>query len=722
MRNTSAGVKWCQIISIVISFGVATSLWGQPESNSPNQKEKFVNRLAKESSPYLLQHKNNPVDWYPWGQEAFDKAIELDRPIFLSIGYSTCHWCHVMEHESFEDEQVAQLLNENFISIKVDREERPEIDHLYMSVCQAMTGRGGWPLTIIMTPQKEPFFAGTYFPKSGRLGRPGMLELLPSIADAWKNKRTELVQSAQKVNEFLQNSNQKTQGDELDVTILTDTYSQFVNRYDKVHGGFGTQPKFPSPHNLIYLLRYHHMTGDKTALMMVETTLQNMRLGGIFDHVGFGFHRYSTDKEWLVPHFEKMLYDQAMIAMAYIEAFQITNNPDYKETAEEIFDYVLRDMTDTRGGFYSAEDADSEGEEGLFYLWTIDELKSIFNESDVTFLTELYTLDFRGNFKDEATGQFTGRNIFYLREKMANNDDLERLAHIRNTLFDHREKRIHPLKDDKILTDWNGLMIAAFAKAGMAFENLQYIETAENSAQFLLKNLTHENGRLKKRYRNGNSGLDAHLDDYAFLTWGLLELYNATLNTTYLSEAIQFSRIMVEDFMNPEGGFYLGSNQSEKLIVRAMTGYDGAIPSGNSVAAMNLLRITRITGEVHWAEMADQLFKVFSKEIENAPAGFTSMLSAFLFESDRPKEIVIVGSKQDPVAQQALKRLRTEYHPGNVILFKDTDDKMNRLSPIANWTIEHRPINNQTTFYVCEDFACKIPTTDLEQAIQFINE
>ncbi|MDP6991527.1 MAG: thioredoxin domain-containing protein, partial [Candidatus Marinimicrobia bacterium] len=377
MRNTSAGVKWCQIISIVISFGVATSLWGQPESNSPNQKEKFVNRLAKESSPYLLQHKNNPVDWYPWGQEAFDKAIELDRPIFLSIGYSTCHWCHVMEHESFEDEQVAQLLNENFISIKVDREERPEIDHVYMSVCQAMTGRGGWPLTIIMTPQKEPFFAGTYFPKSGRLGRPGMLELLPSIADAWKNKRTELVLSAQKVNEFLQNSNQKTQGDELDVTILTDTFSQFVNRYDKVHGGFGTHPKFPSPHNIIYLLRYHHMTGDKTALMMVETTLQNMRLGGIFDHVGFGFHRYSTDKEWLVPHFEKMLYDQAMIAMAYTEAYQITKNPEYKETAEEILTYVLRDMTDSRGGFYSAEDADSEGEEGLFYLWTIEELKSI---------------------------------------------------------------------------------------------------------------------------------------------------------------------------------------------------------------------------------------------------------------------------------------------------------------------------------------------------------
>lgn len=722
MRNPSVGVKWYNIISFMISFGMASSLWGQPETNPNNQKEKYVNRLAKESSPYLLQHKNNPVDWYPWGQEAFERAKELDRPIFLSIGYSTCHWCHVMEHESFEDEQVAQLLNENFISVKVDREERPEIDHVYMSVCQAMTGHGGWPLTIIMTPQKEPFFAGTYFPKSGRLGRPGMLELLPSIANAWKNKRTELVQSAQKVNEFLQNSNQKKQGEELDESILTDTFSQFVNRYDKVHGGFGNEPKFPSPHNLIYLLRYHHMTGDKTALMMVETTLQKMRLGGIFDHVGFGFHRYSTDKEWLVPHFEKMLYDQAMLTMAYSEAYQITKTPEYKQTAEEILTYVLRDMTDSRGGFYSAEDADSEGEEGLFYLWTIEELKSMFDESDVTFLTQLYSLESQGNFKDEATGQFIGRNIFYLEEKINTNDELERLTRIRNTLFEHREKRIHPLKDDKILTDWNGLMIAAFAKAGMAFENPRYVDAAKNSTQFLLKNLTDDTGRLKKRYRNGNAGLDAHLDDYAFLIWGLLELYDATLDISYLSEAIQFSRIMVEDFMNPDGGFYLGGDNSEKLIVRAMTGYDGAIPSGNSVAVMNLLRITRITGEVKWAEMADQLFKVFSKEIENAPTGFTSMLSAFLFESDSPKEIVIVGSMQDPIAQQAIKRLQTEYHPGNVILFKDTNDKMNQLNPIANWTNEHRPINDQTTFYVCEDFACKFPTTDLDQAFKLINE
>ena len=401
-------------VLFVILFGLISNLWSQSILKQSKEEEKYVNRLAQESSPYLLQHKNNPVDWYPWSEEAFDKAKELDRPIFLSIGYSTCHWCHVMEHESFEDEKVAQLLNENFISIKVDREERPEIDHVYMSVCQAMTGRGGWPLTIIMTPNKDPFFAGTYFPKTGRFGRPGMVELLPSIADAWKNKRNELVESAQKINTFLQNSNKKQKGNRLDESILGDTYAQFVNRYDKIHGGFGTQPKFPSPHNLIYLLRYHHMTGDKTALMMVENTLKNMRLGGIFDHLGFGFHRYSTDKEWLVPHFEKMLYDQAMLTIAYTEAYQITGNSEYQKIAEEILTYVRRDMTDTRGGFYSAEDADSEGEEGLFYLWTNDELKSILNDNDARLITELYNLDSNGNFKDEASGKFTGKNAIYL--------------------------------------------------------------------------------------------------------------------------------------------------------------------------------------------------------------------------------------------------------------------------------------------------------------------
>ena len=685
-------------------------------------KEKYVNRLAKESSPYLLQHKNNPVNWYPWGREAFDKAKELDLPIFLSIGYSTCHWCHVMEHESFEDEKVAQLLNENYISIKVDREELPEIDHVYMSVCQAMTGRGGWPLTIIMTPSKEPFFAGTYFSKTGRFGRPGMLELLPSISDAWKNKREELIASAEKVNSFLLQSNKKVIGETLDQTVLENAYAQFISKYDKINGGFGTKPKFPSAHNLIFLLRYHYMNKDKTSLMMVENTLQKMRLGGIFDHIGYGFHRYSTDKEWLVPHFEKMLYDQAMLTIAYTEAFQITGNKLYQNIAEEILAYVSRDMTDKRGGFYSAEDADSEGEEGLFYFWTLKELQKINSEDDLSFLKELYNLDSAGNFKDEATGQFTGNNIFHLNDSINDKSKSVRIKKINQTLFKIREQRIHPFKDDKILTDWNGLMIVAYAKAGIAFKNESFINAAEKSAQFIFKNLTDKNGRLIKRYRNGVSGIDAHLDDYAFIIWGLLELYEATFKASYLSEAIVLNNIMIEEFWRDNGGFYLGSDKSEQLIVRALTGYDGAIPSGNSIAAYNLLKLTRLTGEVKFAEMAEQIFKVFSNEIKMTPTGYTSTLSAFMFEFSKPKEIVVVGSSSSLETQSALNILKSKYIPNKVILFKDVEDKLQSLSSIAKWTSSHEMIDKKTTYYICEDFSCKLPTTDIEQALKLINE
>ena len=701
---------------------MTSQIFSQKIVKENKTKEKYVNRLAKESSPYLLQHKNNPVDWYPWGREAFDKARELDRPIFLSIGYSTCHWCHVMEHESFEDEKVAQLLNENYISIKVDREELPEIDHVYMSVCQAMTGRGGWPLTIIMTPNKEPFFAGTYFSKIGRFGRPGMLEILPSISDAWKNKREELIVSAKKINSFLLKSNKKEIGKDLDQTILENAYAQFISKYDKINGGFGIKPKFPSAHNLIYLLRYHHMNGDKTSLMMVENTLQKMRLGGIFDHIGYGFHRYSTDQEWLVPHFEKMLYDQAMLTIAYTEAFQITGNKLYQNIAEEILDYVNRDMTDKRGGFYSAEDADSEGEEGLFYIWTLKELEKIINKEDLLFLKEIYNLDASGNFKDEASGKFTGNNIFHLNDSINDESKIKRIKKINQTLFKNREKRIHPLKDDKILTDWNGLMIVAYAKAGIAFNNKSFINAAEKSAQFIFKNLTDKNGRLIKRYRNGISGLDAHLDDYAFMIWGLLELYEATFKPSYLSQAIALNEIMIEEFWSDDGGFYLGSDKSEQLIVRSMTGYDGAIPSGNSIAAYNLLKLTRLTGEVKFAELADKIFKVFSNEINNSPTGYTSILSAFMFELSKPKEIVVVGPKDSKETESALKIIKSKYIPNKVILFKDTDDKLESITPLAKWTSSHEMINNKTTYYICEDFSCKLPTTDIEQALKLIYE
>ena len=723
MLITSKGKVLHYLIYIITFICLNPNIFGKSKLANKNQEKQYVNRLAKESSPYLLQHKNNPVDWYPWGDEAFQKAMELNRPIFLSIGYSTCHWCHVMEDESFEDEQVAQLLNDNFISIKVDREERPEIDHLYMTVCQAMTGKGGWPLTIIMTPDKYPFFAGTYFPKKGRMGRPGMIELLPAIADAWVNKKGELIQSANQIKKYLIDSNNKEIGDQLNQTILTNTNSQFINRYDKTHGGFGVKPKFPSPHNLIYLLRYHNMSGDKTSLLMVEKTLQEMRLGGIFDHVGFGFHRYSTDREWILPHFEKMLYDQAMLTLAFTEAYQITNNQLYKDTAEEILHYVQRDMTDKRGGFYSAEDADSEGEEGLFYLWTIEEIKNILNNEESELLINTYGLDLEGNYKDEATGKKTEKNILYLKEPISNAKSKNRLNDISKKLYVAREKRIHPLKDDKILTDWNGLMIAAFAKAGDVFNSDDYIQQAEKSAQFILKNLTDNNGRLLKRYRNGNAGLDAHLDDYAFFIWGLLELYEATFNVTYLTEAVQLSNIMVEEFWDiNNGGFFLGSENSEKLIVRAKTGYDGAMPSGNSVAAMNCSKLNRITGETKWAEISDKIFMTFSNEIQKTPSGYASMVNAFLFNVDSPKEIVIVGSSKDDKTKKAIEKIKSEYVPSKVIIFKDTDDKLNKLSPLAKWTVTQETIDEKTTYYICQDFACKIPTTDLDLALKFINE
>jgi len=723
MLITSKGKVLYYLISIITFIWLYPNLFGQTKLKDNNPEKQYVNRLAKESSPYLLQHKNNPVDWYPWGDEAFQKALELNRPIFLSIGYSTCHWCHVMEEESFEDEQVAQLLNDNFISIKVDREERPEIDHLYMTVCQAMTGKGGWPLTIIMTPDKYPFFAGTYFPKKGRMGRPGMIELLPAISDAWVNKKDELIQSANQIKKYLIDSNNKELGDQLNQSILTNTNSQFINRYDKTHGGFGTKPKFPSPHNLIYLLRYHNMSGDKTSLLMVEKTLQEMRLGGIFDHVGFGFHRYSTDTEWILPHFEKMLYDQAMLTLAYTEAYQITNNQLYKDTAEEILYYVQRNMTDKRGGFYSAEDADSEGEEGLFYLWTIDEIKNILSNVESELLINTYGLNKEGNYDDEATGNRTEKNILYLKEPINNIELKNRLNQIIKKLYQARKKRIHPLKDDKILTDWNGLMIAAYAKAGVVFNSDDYTQQAEKSAQFILNNLTDNNGRLLKRYRDGNAGVDAHLDDYAFFIWGLLELYEATFNVTYLSEAIQLSNIMVDEFWDvTNGGFFLGSENSEKLIVRAKTGYDGAMPSGNSVAAMNCSKLNRITGETKWAEISDKIFITFSNEIQQTPSGYASMVNAFLFNTDNPKEIVIVGSGKDSDTISAIEKIKSEYVPNKVIIFKDTDDELNKLSPLAKWTVTQETIDEKTTYYICQDFACKIPTTDLDLALKFINE
>ncbi|MBC8401338.1 MAG: thioredoxin domain-containing protein [Candidatus Marinimicrobia bacterium] len=681
-----------------------------------------MNHLKNEQSPYLLQHADNPVDWYPWGEQAFELARQSYKPIFLSIGYSTCHWCHVMEHESFEDDSVAKLLNDNFIAIKVDREELPEIDHLYMSVCQAMTGSGGWPLTIIMTPDKEPFFAGTYFPREGRFGRPGMLQLLPSLSDAWKNRPDDINQSIDRIKAHLLNSVPQTLGAELPGSIHQQTFDNFKNRFDSRWGGFGNAPKFPSPHNLLYLLRYFHFSGDSTALNMVETTLTAMRQGGIFDQIGLGFHRYSTDQQWLVPHFEKMLYDQAMLALAYLETFQATGKDFYAGTARELYTYVLRDMTSPEGGFYSAEDADSEGEEGKFYLWTAAQLKSVLRNEAGEKFSRIFNVQPQGNFKPEFGSNQHNTNILHLTPNTSlDSKTTEFVESARKKLFDHREQRIHPFKDDKILTDWNGLMIAALARGAVVLNEPQYAQTAKKAWQFIRDNLMLKNGRLLKRYRDGVAGLDAHLDDYAFLIWGLLELYETDFDPQILEQALKLTEIMQAEFYdNTSGGFYLGSSQAEKLLIRSKTAYDGAIPSGNSVAALAMEKLGRYTGNTRWFEMAEKTILVFSNEIQRYPAGFTHLLSAHLFELDNPKEIVIV-SGQDDNTEYLLNAINTTYIPGKIIIIKKPDWE-SILSEIAPWTKTQAAIDGKTTVYVCRNFACNQPVTDIQTAIGLINE
>ena len=691
-------------------------------------EDKKMNKLGGEKSPYLLQHKDNPVNWYPWGEEAFKAAKKEDKPIFLSIGYSTCHWCHVMEHESFEDSTVAELMNNNFINVKVDREERPDIDNIYMTVCQMMTGSGGWPLTIVMTPDKRPFFAGTYFPKESRFQRIGMLDLVPRLGKMWSEERDKILESANEVVSHLQSSFSPSGTEQLTEEIFNSAFSQFLLRFDNENGGFETSTKFPSAHNLSFLLRYYKRSSDPTALMMVEKTLLSMRNGGIYDQIGFGFHRYSTDKEWLLPHFEKMLYDQAMNAIAYLEAFQVTKKEIYANTAREVFSYVLRDMTSFEGGFYSAEDADSDGEEGKFYVWRIEEVNEILGDEDGKLFADIYNFNEKGNFIEEGTGQFTGNNIPHLLnsiEEIAQSRDLElnqltkKLNRLRKQLFKERKKRIHPLKDDKILTDWNGLMIAALAKGAQILDDTTYANSAKRAADFVIEELKAKDGRLLKRYRNGEASLPAHLEDYAFFSWGLLELYEATFDVAYLSEAINLTDLMIDLFWDSvNGGFYFTAYDGEKQIVRTKDLYDGAIPSGNSVAAMVLLRLGRIAGNSKYEEMAFTIGKIFSEKISQAPTGYTQLLSAIDFGIGPSYEIVVVGDRKSKDTQAMLNYIQESFLPNKVLILKPSDSQLNEVVRIAPFTDTQVAISGMATVYVCENYSCKTPTTDINEMIK----
>jgi uncharacterized protein len=684
-----------------------------------------INRLIHEKSPYLQQHARNPVDWFPWDDEAFEKAKREDKPVFLSIGYSTCHWCHVMAHESFENDEIAKILNDSFVCIKVDREERPDIDHLYMTVCQMMTGHGGWPLTIIMTPDKKPFYAGTYFPKESRFGRIGLVDLLPRLKWAWEKKRSEITSSADTITDTVREAfGESTAGEEPGLEVIRETYKHLVERFDNVYGGFGEEPKFPMPHNLLFLLRYWKRSGEETPLAMVEKTLKSMSMGGIFDHVGFGFHRYSTDEEWLVPHFEKMLYDQALIAYAYTEAYQATRVTWYKQVVEEIFVYVTRVLRAPEGVFYSAQDADSEGEEGKFYLWTLDEFRDALKEhrEKIPILEKIFNVETEGNYRDESTGRRTGRNILHLKRSF---EELSRIFKVseteiqvmineaRQTLREVRDKRVHPDVDTKILTDWNGLMIASLAKAGQVFDNPEYVKMAEKAADYLLHNMKSESGMLVHAQRDAEKPVDGKLDDYAFLSFGLIELYQATFNVSYLRSAIDLSQEMLERFWDKErGGLNFSATTDHDLPLKTREFYDGAIPSGNSVAMLNLLKLARITGDTALEEKAYEIAKAFSSKVRQLPTAHTMLMSAIEFAVGPAYEAVIVGQSANDDTQDLIRTIRQAYLPNAVYLLRPIDEDKPDIERIAPHISSLTGEDGKASVYVCSNSTCLQPSSD----------
>ena len=696
--------------------------------------EKRANRLILEKSPYLLQHAYNPVDWYPWGSEAFMKARTENKLIFLSIGYSTCHWCHVMEKESFEDPIVAKLLNETFISIKVDREERPDIDSTYMKICQMMTGSGGWPLNIIMTPNRKPLFATTYIPKEGRFNRIGIKELIPRIKELWKSRRHELESSAEGILSIFkeQVKSSKDRREELGKSTLDEAFTYLLSRFDKIYGGFGKTPKFPTAHNLSFLLRYWKRSGYQKALQMVERTLRAMRLGGIYDHLGFGFHRYSTDSKWIVPHFEKMLCDQAMLAIAYLEAYQATEKKEYAQTVYEILTYVLRDMTALNGGFYSAEDADSEGEEGKFYVWTEDEIKRLLHKKEGELITRIFSIEPDGNFEDESTRRRTGKNILYMRNSLPEVASKlgilpielsKRLENARQSLYTARKKRIHPNKDDKILTDWNGLMIVALAKAASILNEDAYLTAAKKAANFIISKMTNPKGRLYHRYRDGESAIPGFLSDYSLFIWGLIELYEATFETSYLKSAINLTKIMIKHFWDKEkGGFYFTADDAENVLIREKLIYDGAYPSGNSIAALNTIRLGRMTANPEFEEKAKQIFHAFSSIISETPAGYTQFMVALDFALGPSFEVVIVGHSQSKDTELMLKAVKSKFIPNKILLLLPAEVQEPEITRLAKYTRHLITKEGKATAYVCQDYECNLPTIDIEKAISLLNK
>ena len=685
-----------------------------------NDSPKHTNRLIHETSPYLLQHAHNPVDWYPWGEEALELAKREQKPILLSIGYSACHWCHVMERESFENEEIAAIMNALFVNIKVDREERPDLDEIYMNAVQVMTRHGGWPMTVFLTPDLKPFYGGTYYPPEDRYGRPGFPKVMSAVAEAFNEKNAQVLEQADQITTQLNQMSNLVDPHEHELTeeLMTKAFQHYRSQFDAQYGGFGNAPKFPPSMGLPFLLRYWHRSGNAYALEMAELTLQKMARGGMYDQLGGGFHRYSTDERWLVPHFEKMLYDNAQLVVAYFEAFQATQNTFYRDIATETLDYVLREMYDVEnGGFYSTQDADSEGVEGKFFVWEPFEVEDIIGEENAEIFCEYYDITPHGNFEGENILHVQTPPDIFARKVGMDQGELESLlADGRQKLFAEREKRIKPGLDDKILTSWNGIMIRGMAMGYQLTGKPEYLTACEKSAEFVLTTLSQDDGLLLRTYRAGKSHLNAYLEDYSYFIAGLIALYEASFEPKWLYEAERLANIMIDQFGDESGdGFFFTGKAHESLIVQSKSAYDGATPAGASMAIHSLLRLAKHLDKPEFHDKAVETLKLYFHQMDVMPSGSGQLLCELAFLLSTPKEIAIIGEKGDAKTDAMLAALHGMYLPNKIVALNEPAEETT-LPLLAN-----KPqLDSSATVYVCENYVCQAPTTDIETFVEIL--
>ncbi|MBK7875035.1 MAG: thioredoxin domain-containing protein [Planctomycetes bacterium] len=681
-------------------------------SHSPSA-DRPSNRLARETSPYLLQHAQNPVDWYPWGPEALERARREQKPIFLSVGYSACHWCHVMERESFEEASIAALMNEHFVNVKVDREERPDVDEIYMKAVQAMTGSGGWPMSVFLTPDLEPFFGGTYFPPRGRYGRPGFADLLVSLARAWEEDRERVLQHGKRLSERIVAEGRVDTRGEIDPRVLDESLAALEQSFDPVWGGFGGAPKFPHALDLRLLLRHARRTGSETARHAALHSLDRMARGGMHDQLGGGFHRYSVDEQWLIPHFEKMLYDNALLVPAYLEAYLVSGEPRFATPARAACEWMLREMTTPEGGFASSQDADSEGEEGRFFVWTPEELARVLGARDGAWACAWFGVTHEGNFEHGTSALWHNEPAGEVARALgvAEAELVERMESARTRLLEARAKRVRPATDDKVLAAWNGLAISALSQAHQVLEEPRYLAAAQRAARFVLDQMRQPDGRLFATARHGRAHLNACLDDYAFLIQGLLDLYESDFDPAWLRSALELEAVVATRFEDAEfGGFFTTGHDHEVLLARLKGPHDGALPAGNAVQALNLLRLAELTGRVELARRAERTLRAFAGLAHRYPAAFSQLILALDFLAVGPREIVVAGASDDPMTAALLRTVRTTFAPQRVVARADERSDA-ELTPL----VRGRDGVGAPRAYVCRDYACALPAERPEE-------